>query len=93
VRCTLCQSEILAGTQAYTLRIDLFAGTDLEVTEEELFKDRSEEFEQLIDQLEKMDAEEISEEADKVFERYTFTLCPICRARFHGLLRALQSKV
>jgi hypothetical protein len=87
----LCQSEILTGTQAYTLRIDLFAGTDLEVTDEELQKDRTEEFEQLIDQLEKMDAEQISEEQDKIFERYTFTLCPICRARFHGLLKTLQS--
>ncbi len=90
MRCTLCLSDILQGKQHYTLRIDLFAGTELEISEEELQKDRRQEFEQLLEQLEYMDADEISEETAKVFERYTFSLCPICRARFHGLLKALR---
>jgi len=92
LNCSICKSEILPGKQPYILRIDLFAAPDdLEITEEEMKKDRRAEFERLIEQLESMDAEAVREETDKVFERHVYLLCPICRARFHGLLRDVRT--
>lgn len=92
MNCSICKSEILAGRQSYILRIELFAAPEQpEIGPEEPGKDRRGEFEKLIEQLEAMDAETVQEEADKVFERHVFVLCPICRARFHGLLRDVRT--
>lgn len=92
LNCSICKSEILPGKQTYVLRIDLFAAPDeLEISRDELEKDRRAEFEKLMEQLESMDAEEVQEESDKVFERHVYLLCPICRARFHGLLRDVRT--
>jgi hypothetical protein len=92
LNCSICRTEILKDKQIYVLRIDLFAAPDkLEITEEEPEKDRRGEFEKLIEQLESMDAEAVEEENEKVFERHIYMLCPICRARFHGLLRDVRT--
>jgi hypothetical protein len=92
LNCSICKSEILKGKQTYVLRIDLFAAPDeLEISKEEMEKDRRTEFEKLMEQLEAMDAEAVEEETDKVFERHVYMLCPICRARFHGLLRDVRT--
>jgi hypothetical protein len=91
MRCAVCQGEIPPDRQHYTLRIDLFAGAEPGLSEEDV-RDRTAEFEKLINQLQVMDAEELAEEAAKVFERYVFTLCPICRARFRGLLKPLGAE-
>lgn len=92
MNCSICKSEILPDKQTYILRIDLFAAPDeLEITREDLEKDRRAEFEKLIEQLESMDAEAVQEETDRVFERHVYMLCPICRARFHGLLRDVRT--
>jgi hypothetical protein len=92
LHCSLCKAEILPGKQTYILRIDLFAAPEEpEIREEDLEKDRRGEFEKLMEQLEAMDAEAVQEETDRVFERHVYPLCPICRARFHGLLRDMRS--
>ena len=92
MNCSICSAEILQGKQTYVLRIDLFAAPEeLEINQEELEKDRRGEFEKLMEQLEAMDAELVQEETDKVFERHVYMLCPICRARFHGLLRDVRT--
>ena len=92
MNCSICKAEILAGKQIYVLQIDLFAAPEeLEISQEELEKDRRGEFEKLMEQLEAMDAEAVQEETDKVFERHVYVLCPICRARFHGLLRDVRT--
>ena len=92
MRVTLVGQEILKGKQTYVLRIDLFAAPEeLEISKEELEKDRRAEFERIMEQLEAMDAEAVQEETDKVFERHIYWLCPICRARFHGLLRDVRT--
>jgi hypothetical protein len=92
-RCAACGAQILSGQQPYTLRVDLFAAAaPLEVSAQELAQDHRDQFEQLIAQLEQMDAEQVAEETARVFERFCFTLCPICRARFRGILRTLVSK-
>ena len=92
MNCSICKAEILPGKQTYVLRIDLFAAPEeLEITKEELDKDRRDEFEKIMEQLEAMDAEAVQEETDKVFERHVYWLCPICRARFRGLLRDVRT--
>ena len=92
MNCSICNAEILPGKQPYVLRIDLFAAPEeLEISKEELEKDRRGEFERIMEQLEAMDAEALQEETDKVFERHVYWLCPICRARFHGLLRDVRT--
>jgi hypothetical protein len=92
LNCSICRTEILEGKPTYILQIDLFAAPDgLEIAQEDLEKDRRGEFEKLMGQLEAMDAEAVKEEADKVFERHVYTLCPICRARFHGLLHDVRT--
>jgi hypothetical protein len=92
-RCAACGAEILPGQQPYTLRVELFAAAGpLVLPDQALARDEREQFEQLIAQLEQMDAEQVEEEAARVFERFCFTLCPICRARFRGILRTLVSK-
>jgi len=93
VRCALCLCDILKGSQPYILKVDLFASPvspQIEPDELESGGNRRALFERLLDQLENMDAEEVQDEQDRVRECYTFVLCPICRARFHGLLRSLQ---
>ncbi len=93
MRCALCQCDILKGSQPYTLKVELYAtasSPDLEEDELESEGNRRALFERLMDQLESMDAQEVQAEQDRVHERFTFVLCPICRARFHGLLRSLQ---
>ena len=93
LRCALCQCDILKGSQPYTLKVELFASPALpqiEADEPAAAGNRSALFERLMDQLENMDAEEVQTEQERVHECYTFVLCPICRARFHGLLRSLQ---
>jgi hypothetical protein len=92
MNCSICKTEILEGKPTYILRIDLFAAPQqLEIGPEELEKDLRGEFEKLMEQLEAMDAEAVLEETDKVFERHVYVLCPICRARFHGLLRDVRT--
>jgi hypothetical protein len=90
--CSICNAEVLEGKPTYILRIDLFAAPGQpEIGPDELERDRRGEFEKLMEQLEAMDAQAVQEETDKVFERHVYVLCPICRARFHGLLRDVKT--
>jgi (p)ppGpp synthase/HD superfamily hydrolase len=87
MQCAACLATIPDGQQRYTLRVDLFAAVDnLDLTEEEIERDRSDEIRQLIERLSKMEPEEIKEESERIFERRVFTLCAVCRASLHDLL-------
>ena len=88
MRCALCHQEINSNQQIYTMRLDLFAAAeDLQISAEELGQNRADEIKQLLERLKDMDAEQIEEESDRIFERHTYTLCAICRAELHNLLR------
>ena len=66
MNCSICNAEILPGKQPYVLRIDLFAAPEeLEISKEELEKDRRGEFEKIMEQLEAMDAEAMQEETER----------------------------
>lgn len=78
------QDEIL-----YRVRIEVFA--EPEGPEVDLFaksrEELAEEWEDLIDRLEKMTDDEAREASDQVYENYEFNLCPECRREMHRRLQ------
>jgi hypothetical protein len=91
--CAACGQEISPDRPGYTLRLDLFGWAGpLEIGEDELTQDRRAELLELVQKLGALSAEQVAEQEDQVFERYTFPLCPRCREDLHGRLRTLRPR-
>ena len=83
--CQNCGKFIPPEETAYEIRIDIYAkGGPVKIKEEDLHKDHISEMEKLIREMEKMDAEELT---DQVWESYRFDLCRECRKEFHTRLK------
>jgi hypothetical protein len=69
----------------YEIKIEIYAKPEpLELAPEDLEKDYRSEIEQLIESMEGMDTEELS---DQVYECYRFDLCAECRDGLHAKLK------
>jgi hypothetical protein len=76
----MAQNEIL-----YEVKIEIYAKAEpLDLSPEDLEKDYREEIEHLIEAMEEMDTEELS---DQVYECYRFDLCADCRNDLHTMLK------
>lgn len=79
--CDMCGKILLADEDTrYVLKIEVYAAYDpMEITSNDLQEDRSEEIEDLLDEMADMDAEEIE---DQVYRTFRFDLCPQCQALY-----------
>jgi len=88
-KCDNCGRTVPKDETIYEIKIELYAkAEELEIDEEDLQEDHMAEIEAIIEALEDMDVEEVT---DQVYECYKFDLCPQCRENFHSKLK-LRSK-
>jgi benzoyl-CoA reductase/2-hydroxyglutaryl-CoA dehydratase subunit BcrC/BadD/HgdB len=84
-KCDNCGRIVNYKETLYEIRIDIYAkGGPIEITKEDLDKDHIAEMKKLIDAMEKMDEQELT---DEVWESYRFDLCHDCRKEFHANLK------
>jgi hypothetical protein len=79
--CDMCGKVLLAEEDArYVVKVEVYAAYDpMEVTEKDLEADRSEEVQDLLDEMADMDADDLE---DQVFKTFRFDLCPECHAAY-----------
>lgn len=79
--CDMCGKELLADEDTrYILKIEVYAAYDpMELTEEDVAEDKSEEMEELLKRVAAMDARELQ---DEVYQKFRFDLCPACRKKY-----------
>jgi hypothetical protein len=83
--CDRCGQEIKPASPRFTMKMELFASKDdLYFTEADLQKDLRAEMEQLIRQMENMDAEQLT---DEVHVRFEFDMCGSCRKKLYQQFR------
>jgi hypothetical protein len=77
----MCGKTLLAEEDTrYVVKVEVYAAYDpLEVTEKDLEADRSDEVQELLDEMADMDAEDLE---DQVFKTFRFDLCPECHAAY-----------
>jgi len=85
-KCHNCGREIAKPGSFFVLRVELLASPGpIELTADDLVMDPRQELEQLIEEMETLDAQEAT---DEVYEAYSFKLCRTCRDRIHALLQS-----
>jgi len=79
--CDMCGKRLEQSEDTrYVIKIEVYAAYDpLEITSEDLEADRTEEIEELLDDMEDRDAEEMENE---VYKTFRFDLCPDCHAAY-----------
>lgn len=81
ITCDVCGKELLVDEDTrYVVKIQVYAAYDpMELTADEVARDRSQELAELLRQLEEMDAEELQDQVARCFQ---FDLCPACQKRY-----------
>jgi endonuclease-3 related protein len=82
--CDSCGNELKAVRQRYTLKIQLYASPQVELTKEDLKTNTQIELKRLIKQLENIDPRKLQEE---VFVSYKLVLCKKCRDTFNERIK------
>jgi len=79
--CDLCGKPLLADEDTrYVVQVEVYAAYDpMEITEADLAEDKSEEVQELLDEMADMDAEQLEDQVHKTFR---FDLCQACQARY-----------
>lgn len=79
--CDLCGKPLLVDSDVrYVVKIEVFAAYDpMELTVEDLKRDRMKEIRELIRRLSEMEAQELE---DQVYKSFTFDLCPECQKKY-----------
>lgn len=89
ISCDICDKPLLVDEDVrFVVDIQVYAAYDpMELTQEDLAKDRGEEIKALLRRTATMDAQELE---DGVHKRLRFDLCPECRKTYlkHPLPRA-----
>jgi len=89
-KCDYCHSDITPGDPYFELKLEMYAAPEMpEITSEDLEVDHMEELQSLIDAMEEMDTDELT---DEVYECYVFTLCKKCRDEIHARLKHNKDK-
>ena len=92
--CDLCGKVLLADEDTrYVVKVEVYAAYDpMEITEADLAEDKSEEVQELLDEMADMDAEQLEDQVHKTFR---FDLCPACQAQYvqDPLLRGASRRV
>jgi len=76
--CDMCGKPLLVEEEVrYVVKIEVYAGYDpMEITEEDLEEDHTEEMRELVKEMEDMTTEEVEE---GVYKKFRFDLCPSCK--------------
>ena len=79
--CDMCGKTLLAEEDTrYVVKVEVYAAYDpMEISEKDLEADRSEEVQELLDEMADIDAEDLE---DQVFKTFRFDLCPACHAAY-----------
>ena len=79
--CDMCGKRLEQGADTrYVIKIEVYAAYDpLEISEEDLETDHTEEIEDLLDEIETRETEELE---DEVYKAFRFDLCPECHAAY-----------
>ncbi len=79
--CDMCSKPLLADEDTrYVVKVEVYAAYDpMEITDADLAEDKSEEVQELLEQMADMDAEQLEDQVHKTFR---FDLCPACQARY-----------
>jgi hypothetical protein len=79
--CDMCGKELLTDEDTrYVVKIQVYAAYDpMELTADDVARDRSNELAELLRQLESMNADELEDQVARCFE---FDLCPACQKKY-----------
>ena len=79
--CDMCGKMLLADEDTrYVVRIEVFAAYDpMELTEDDLRRDRAADIAQLLARMEQMNPQELE---DQVYKKFVFDLCPACQRKY-----------
>ena len=79
--CDLCGKPLLVDSNVrYVVKIEVFAAYDpMELTIEDLKRDRLKEIRELVRRMSEMDPRELE---DQVYKSFTFDLCPECQKKY-----------
>ncbi|HET6441794.1 MAG TPA: hypothetical protein VFH53_05395 [Phycisphaerae bacterium] len=79
--CDMCGKPLLADEDTrYVVKVEVYAAYDpMEITDADLAEDKSEEVQELLEQMADMDAEQLEDQVHKTFR---FDLCLACQARY-----------
>jgi hypothetical protein len=88
--CDNCGRLVEPDAQKYIIKIEMYASADpIVITDEMLKEDPVEKLEELVEEMERVDPQELE---DQIFEAYEFELCPACREGFHRDLIRMPGK-
>lgn len=87
--CESCGRWIDEGETLFVMTVTLQADPklDMDAIDPETLENSRQEFEKLIEAMEKMTAGQVEEATDQVHESYQFVLCPECREEVHGRMK------
>ena len=87
--CSYCRKAIHPKVHPYTLKLELFPAVEpsLNFSAEDLAGDHEAAMRRLIEQMERMNDDEVKEQEKLVYIAHQFTLCPACR---HGIAADLE---
>ena len=79
--CDLCGKPLLVDSDVrYVVKIEVFAAYDpMELTVEDLKRDRLKEIRELVRRLSEMEPQELE---DQVYKSFTFDMCPECQKTY-----------
>jgi len=79
--CAMCGKALLVDEDVrYIVHIQVYAAYDpMELTAEDLEKDRREEIKRLVEEMGKMDPRELE---DQVYKEFRFNICPPCQRAY-----------
>ena len=78
--CDRCGKPLEAGALRYVAKIQVFAASDpLMITDEDLQRDHTDEFERLLAECERLTEEELMRD---VYVDFEFDLCPSCQRAY-----------
>ncbi len=88
--CDYCHCELSDDQNTFVLKLELYASPELpEFTDADLERDHTAEILALLETMEGMDTEELT---DEVYECYLFRLCQQCRKEIHRKLKHHKNK-
>jgi len=94
--CDLCGKTLLADEDTrYVVKIEVYAAYDpMELTAKDLEDDRTDQMQDLLDEMAEIDPEVLE---DQVYKTFRFDLCPACHAAYLndplGRARSLRARI
>ena len=89
-KCDYCHCDLKEGVVHFEIKLEMYATPTMpDITPDDLNVDHTDELQELIEAMEDMDPDELT---DEVYECYIFTLCKQCRDEIHYKLKHNKDK-